>query len=325
MRENIAVVGNNKMGNRLILGDNLQVLKTIPDESVDLCYIDPPFFSNRNYEVIWGDAGEVASFTDRWSGGIDHYIGWLKGRVEEIWRVLKKNGVLCVHCDWHADAYIRVHILDKLGGDLVNSVAWCYTIGGKSKKAFGRKHDIIFIYSKGGGYAFNKEGTLIPRKQNSHMKTRIDASGREYQEKKSAKSEKVYIYYVDEGKIAEDYWIDIETLNRSAKERIGYPTQKPLALMDRIIKAFSNEGDVVLDAFCGGGTTLVAAQRLNRRFIGIDQSVQAITVSRGRLENERDLFSPPFTVERHKYNRDSLLNMDVFKFEQFIIEQFGRA
>jgi SAM-dependent methyltransferase len=123
-------------------------------------------------------------------------------------------------------------------------------------------------------------------------------------------------------KLPEDVF-EIQILNPASKERIGYPTQKPLALLDRIIKASSNEGDIVLDAFCGGGTTLVAAQRLGRKFIGIDQSVRAIAVSRARLERESDLFSPPFTVEQHKYNRDSLLNMDSFKFEQFIIEQFG--
>ena len=106
------------MKNRLILGDNLQVLKTLPSESVDLCYIDPPFFSNRNYEVIWGDTGEVRSFTDRWAGGMEHYIGWLKERIDEIWRVLKPTGSLYVHCDWHADAYIRAYILDKMGGYL---------------------------------------------------------------------------------------------------------------------------------------------------------------------------------------------------------------
>ena len=153
------------------------------------------------------------------------------------------------------------------------------------------------------------------------MKTQTDETGRAYQEKRDAKSGKVYRYYLDDGKIAEDYWIDIETLNRSEKERIGYPTQKPTRLLDRIVKTFSNEGDVVLDAFCGGGTTLVAAHNLNRRFIGIDQSVHAIAVTRARLEN--GLFRPEFTVETPKYDYDSIRNSPPFQFERFIVEQYG--
>ena len=102
--------------NQLLLGDNLEILKTLPSESVDLIYLDPPFFSNRNYEVIWGDAGEMRSFQDRFSGGIDHYISWLTDRVQEMYRVLKPTGSLFLHCDWHADAYIRVQILDKIFG-----------------------------------------------------------------------------------------------------------------------------------------------------------------------------------------------------------------
>jgi site-specific DNA-methyltransferase (adenine-specific) len=94
--------------NRLILGDNLEIMKTLESESVDLIYLDPPFFSNRNYEVIWGDAGEIRSFKDRWSGGIDHYIMWLKERVELMYRLLKKTGSIFLHCDWHANAEIKV-------------------------------------------------------------------------------------------------------------------------------------------------------------------------------------------------------------------------
>jgi DNA modification methylase len=113
------------MSNKLILGDNLEILKSLPSESVDLIYIDPPFFSNRNYEVIWGDEGEVRSFKDRWSGGMEHYIGWLKERVEEMHRILKPTGSMYLHCDWHADAYIRVGIMDKIfasqGGGIYKS------------------------------------------------------------------------------------------------------------------------------------------------------------------------------------------------------------
>ena len=103
--------------NQLILGDNLEILKKMDSESVDLIYLDPPFFSNRNYEVIWGDTGEIRSFQDRWAGGTDHYIAWLKERVELMYRVLKSTGSLFLHCDWHANSYIRVYILDRIFGE----------------------------------------------------------------------------------------------------------------------------------------------------------------------------------------------------------------
>ncbi|MDR2149189.1 MAG: site-specific DNA-methyltransferase [Tannerella sp.] len=135
--------------NRLILGDNLEILKTLDSESVDLIYLDPPFFSNRNYEVIWGDSGEIRSFQDRWAGGIDHYIAWLKERVSEMYRILKPTGSIFLHCDWHANAYIRVEILDKLFGikNFLNEITWKRTTthnDTKRGKQFGRVSDTIF-------------------------------------------------------------------------------------------------------------------------------------------------------------------------------------
>jgi DNA modification methylase len=311
--------------NKLILGDCLEVLKTIDSETIDLIYIDPPFFSNRTYEVIWGDKGEIRSFEDRFSGGIDHYIAWLKERVQEMHRILKPTGSIFVHCDWHANAYIRVYILDKIFGinRFINEINWCYSIGGKSNKSFGRKHDTIFWYSKGIKYTFNEKGAKVERKPNSHMKIGIDENGRQYQEKIDKKSGKVYRYYLDEGKIAEDWWVDIETLNREDKERIGYPTQKPERLLERILSTGSNENDLILDCFIGGGTTIAVADKLNRNWIGIDQSVQAIKVTEFRLNQQQSLFSQPFSVFLHKYDYDTLRYKDAFEFENWIVGQFG--
>jgi len=145
--------------NQLILGDNLEILKTLEPDSIDLIYLDPPFFSNRNYEVIWGDAGEVRSFQDRWSGGIDHYIGWLKERVVEMHRVLKPTGSIFLHCDWHANAYIRVEILDRIFGmhNFKNEILWVRS-NPKSlaSKIFPNTTDSIFWYTKSDKFVFNK-------------------------------------------------------------------------------------------------------------------------------------------------------------------------
>ncbi len=318
------------MKNRLFYGDNLEVLRQhIQDESIDLCYIDPPFNSNRNYSQIYNHLGsenkaKTPAFVDIWNWGdfadrdlaeiLDNYqnkftsqtIDLIAGltkvlgkdsllaylvsvtlRVVEIHRVLKPTGSFYLHCDPTASHYLKL-ILDTvfcpLGGEFQNEIVWCYSIGGKSKKRFGRKHDVILFYTKSDRYTFNPKGAAIPRKQNSHMKLKTDADGRQYQEKKDRKTGKVYKYYLDEGKIAEDYWTDIETLNRGEKERLGYPTQKPEALLERIIKASSNEGDTVLDAYCGSGTTIFVANRLNRRWIGIDMNHQSISLIIKRFE-----------------------------------------
>jgi DNA modification methylase len=299
--------------NQLILGDCLDVLRTLPDESVDLCYIDPPFFSNRNYEVVWGDDGEVRSFEDRWSGGMDHYIGWLKERVIEIKRVLKPTGSFYLHCDWHADAYIRVYILDKVFGEknFRNEIIWGYKSGGNSKSTFARKHDNVYFYTKSNKWNFNTQ----------YYKS--------WQQKKYNYNEKYPEFYDEIQKkwyhnsICRDVWEDLNIIGTDNKERLGYPTQKPEALLERIIKASSNEGDVVLDCFMGGGTTIAVAERLNRKWIGIDQSVQAVKVSEMRLQRQENLFSEPFTVQLYKYDYDLLRYADAFKFERWIVEKMG--
>jgi DNA modification methylase len=358
--------------NKLILGDNLEILKQLPGESIDLIYLDPPFFSNRNYEIIWGDEGEVRSFKDRWSGGMDHYIAWLKERVEQMHRVLKSNGSIFLHCDWHANAYIRTDILDKLfaPNNFRNEIIWQRTRSAKKQSSyFSKTHDTIYFYTKsansffkplflphreeyikshyyniesetnrrytldnftqaGQGEPRNFGGKLLPPPPGKHWiwtQERID----------EGLSKGIIVFtssgmprlkrYLDEtkGEAVQDIWTDIPEVNSQANERIGYPTQKPQALIRRIIEAGSNEGDTIMDPFVGGGTTVAVADKLNRRWIGIDQSVQAIKVTEFRLNQQQDLFSQPFILQLHKYDYDTLRNKNAFAFEAWIVEQYG--
>jgi DNA modification methylase len=241
--------------NRLILGDNLEILKTLEADSVDLIYLDPPFFSNRNYEVIWGDAGEVRRFQDRWAGGVDHYIAWLKERVVEMHRVLKPTGSMFLHCDWHANAYIRVDILDRLFGanNFRNEIVWCYAGPGNVKNRLAQKHDTIFFYSKTEHLYFDADSIRLPYSEETIARTNRGASNTGIMANvKGDVSERHKNRLNDKGKYPEDYWIDIPRLQGNGSERIGYPTQKPEALLERIIKCASSEGDVVLDPFMGG-------------------------------------------------------------------------
>lgn len=136
--------------------DNLRRLAMLPPNSVDLIYLDPPFFSNRHYEVIWGDEAEVRSFEDRWEGGVNHYVEWMRERVMEMWRVLKPTGSFYLHCDWHAVHHLRVMLDDVLGAErFLNEIIWCYTVGGKSKRHWARKHDTILFYAKGPDWYFD--------------------------------------------------------------------------------------------------------------------------------------------------------------------------
>ena len=361
--------------NKLILGDNLEILKNFDSETIDLIYLDPPFFSNRNYEVIWGDEGEVRSFQDRWSGGIDHYIAWLKDRVEQLHRILKPTGSIFLHCDWHADAYIRVEILDKVFGlqNFRSHIIWkrstAHSDTKQGRKAVGNISDTIWYYSKTNDYTFNPLYTEYSEEYIQKSYSNIDDDGRRWKSTDltapggGAKGKgnphyeflgvtrywrfsveninKLYqegrIYqaspgkvprlkqYLDEmpGIVLQNIWDDIKLLNAQSKERIGYPTQKPELLMQRIIEMASNENDVILDPFVGGGTTVAVADKLNRNWIGIDQSVQAVKVTEFRLNQQQDLFSKPFVVQLHKYDYDTLRNKPAFEFESWIIQQFG--
>ncbi|MBN2893146.1 MAG: hypothetical protein JXL97_14850, partial [Bacteroidales bacterium] len=358
--------------NQLILGDNFEVLKKIESETVDMIYLDPPFFSNRIYEVIWGDEGEIRSFQDRWSGGIDHYIAWLKERVEQMHRILKPTGSIFLHCDWHANAYIRVDILDRIFGNnnYISEILWKRTTAhNTTSKKLGVLVDTIFWYSKSSDFVFHP-----PRaeKHNENYTDKqykfVDSNGRRYRlhsiERNPAlgiRPNLIYEYkgytpkfgwmmekekletldgenklhwnskgnpqrriYLDEVEkpILGNLWDDISNV-QSSNEKIGYPTQKPEKLLERIIEMSTNKDDLIIDPFVGGGTTIAVAEKLERNWIGIDQSVQAIKVTELRLQKDLNLFSKPFVVQLHKYDYDDLRNKKAFEFETWIIEQFG--
>lgn len=312
---------NNDKRGTLYCGDCLEILEQrIEPESVDLIYLDPPFFSNRNYEVIWGDKEEIRSFVDRWEGGIEVYAAWMGERLRACHRVLKPTGSIYLHCDWHANHYLRMKLDEIFGSkNFLNEIIWCYTIGGKSKRSFGRKHDNIYLYTKtpNKSHCFNVKAASIPRKPNSHMRSAVDADGRQYQEKTDRKTGKVYRYYMDEGKIAEDYWTDIEALNRKDRERLGYPTQKPEALLARIIGTSSKEGDVVLDPFCGCGTTVSVANKFGRTWIGVDISPTAVELVRKRVTvgpEEIEVIGMPTSL-------DQLKAMTWKKFQHWVVRE----
>jgi len=265
------------MTNKLICGDNLSITANMPSNSVDLIYIDPPFFSNRNYEIVWGDEAEIRSFEDRWDGGINVYIDWLKHRIFELYRILKPSGTFYLHCDWHASHYLKVMCDDIFSyNNFRNEIIWCYRGAGYPKNDFGKRHDNILRYSKTDVYTFNvdevrEEYAEATKERFKHYIGNI-RDGKDFGEQKLHPL----------GKRPDDWW-QIQPIAPSARARTGYPTQKPEELLDRIIKSSSNEGDLVLDSFCGCGTTLASANNFKRKWIGIDISPSAITLIKSRL------------------------------------------
>lgn len=316
--------------NQLFLGDNLEVLRTLSSESIDLIYIDPPFFSGRNYNVIWGDSNEVRSFHDIWEGGIDSYLIWLNARLWEMRRVLKKTGSIYVHCDWHASHYIKTE-MDKIFGyeSFRNEITWQRTNAHNDPQRYGNIHDVIFFYSKTDEWVWNSPKTEYEEWYVERYYRYIDSDGKRFlsrditapahgsnsgqytwkgkkpppgrmwaftKNKMEELDKRGKLFYTTngiprlkqfldemEGAPVQDTWTDILPLVSWSDEGMGYPTQKPEALLERIIKASSNEGDVVADFFCGGGTTLSVAMKLKRHFIGCDSSRVAVAVTMDRL------------------------------------------
>lgn len=307
-RENAAgsdIVTEGVPPNRLIYGDNLLAMAALLAGDVDtpslrgkidLIYIDPPFDSKADYRTKIQLPGttidqkptvfEQFAYSDTWAEGTASYLAMITPRVILARELLSEHGSLYLHVDWRVGPYMKIVLDDVFGRDcFLNEVIWCFSVGGKGADRYARKHNTIYFYSKTNNHIFNGKDRLVakPRKPNSHMRLKADEDGREYQEKTDRKSGKVYRYYVDEGKIPEDYWTDIEQLNREDAERVGYDTQKPERLLERIIAASSNPGSIVADFFGGSGTTAAVAERLGRRWITSDLGKPSAMITRKRL------------------------------------------
>ncbi len=321
--------------NKLYFGDNLDILREyVAEQSVDLIYLDPPFNSKATYNVLFKEKNgsespaQIAAFDDTWHWDLSTeaayrevvkgagkiadllqalrqflgandmmaYLTMMAIRLIELHRVLKPTGSIYLHCDPTASHYLKL-LMDAVFGasNFLNEIVWCYDTGGRSTTSFPRKHDIILRYGHTENAAFYYDNVAIPRDPSTmHETVVVDEKGRKYQ--RNIKGGKEYRYYVDKGVLPNDWWADVQALNPSAKERMGYPTQKPEALLERIIQASSNEGDLVLDPFCGCGTTLAVAERLHRRWIGIDITHLAITLMRHRLEDTFGAELSPYEV-----------------------------
>lgn len=263
---------NQTPADRLFHADALAVAETLPDQTLDAIYIDPPFGTG----VI--RHGRGLRYADR-ADDPDAFVAWLSPHLEHSRRILAAHGSLFVHLDYRAVHYVKVELDRIFGrGRFVNEIVWCYAVGGKSRRGFGRKHDTILWYARGSDWAFFPDAVRMPRRGGSHMRL-VDG----VQEKTDRKTGRVYRYPVHAGKVPEDWWTDIETLNHSDRERTGWPSQKPGRLVERIVSAVTRPGDRVADWFAGSGTTAAAAQRLGRRFLVVDREAEAIAVCKKRL------------------------------------------
>lgn len=289
--------------------DNLPILRGMNSESVDLIYLDPPFNKGKRFHAPIGTTAEGATFNDIWSPSVvkdklhnelndtrpdiykyleavenigsksaKYYLIFMAVRLMEMKRILKPIGSIFLHCDPTASHYLKI-LMDTIfgNGNLINEIIWCYTGPGSPKmRQFNRKHDTIFWYSAAEKWIFNKDEARTPHKDGGpHAGGFVGAS------KKPNDPE-----YGATGKVLETWWTDIAIAARSKNEYLGYPTQKPKKLLDRIIKVSSNEGDLVLDPFCGCATTCIAAEKLNRQWIGIDSAEKAYDLVKSRLNKE---------------------------------------
>lgn len=270
--------------NKIYHGKCIEVLQTFKAESVDLVYFDPPFFTQRKHSLSTRDESKKYEFNDSWDS-LEEYIFLIESCLVECKRVLKDTGSVFLHCDKIASHYIRV-ALDKVFGmkNFRSEIIWSYKRWSNSKKGLLNSHQNIYFYSKSKNFKFNLLYTDYAPTTNIDqiLQDRQRTSNGKSTYKKDEKGN-VVLGKPKKGVPLSDTW-EIPYLNPKAKERVGYPTQKPVLLLSQIIKIASDEGDLVLDPFCGSGTTCVAAKSLNRNFIGIDKSIDAVELSKDRLE-----------------------------------------
>jgi DNA modification methylase len=337
-----------------------------------LIYVDPPFFSNRHYEIIWGNGYELRAFEDRWKGGIQNYIAWMEPKIRECHRILKQTGSMYLHCDWHANAHLRI-LMDKIFGEgnFRNEIVWERSHSRSSiSKIFRRAHDVILLCTKSNDYTFNQQfkklshGSMkLYQHQDQRGKyqpvpvlvsgirhgetgkpwhgidpSKLGKSGlhwvtkplklEEYDKKglliwpKKAGGLPRLKYYLDDNKgvPVSDVWTEVGIMEAGSNESLGYPTQKPEKLLERIISTSSNPMDIILDPMCGCGTAISVAHRLGRRWIGVDVSPTACKVMIKRMQKlgvkiaENDIVGLPKSVEELK-------DMVPFEFQNWVTQK----
>ena len=343
--------------NTIFQGDNLEIMRNMPDEFVDLCYIDPPFFTQREYKNIWGDKESVLDYSNVKSlngfkdtkdffehhvrsgaTGLNAYLEWMRMRLIEIHRILKPTGSFYCHLDYHAVHYVKV-ILDEIFGykNFKNEVIWKRKVGSNSTGKPTRlptNNDTILYYCKSKSSTFNTQfmsynpdyvkkfyrhndndgrgryrlgdvgapsysPTLVynykgysppPKGWRYNLKKmrQLDQENRLHfpKNKKGRISLKRYLSEM-KGSPLENIWMDIKALQSKSPENISWPTQKPIALLERIIDISSNKGDLIFDCFAGCGTAMHAAHNLKRKWIGVDISPTAVRVNKKRLEEAK--------------------------------------
>ncbi|MCK4304311.1 MAG: site-specific DNA-methyltransferase [Candidatus Eisenbacteria sp.] len=262
----------------LVHGDNLELLASLPGAIADLIVTDPPFFTDkirtvpRSTSRTNSNGATEASFDDRWRD-LDQYKKFLRIRLEEARRILKTDGSIVLHLDYRVVHDIRTE-MDRIFGrrQFINEIIWHYTGGGRSRRYFSRKHDTLLWYAKGKQWTFNIDAVRVPYESSSGYAHSgiVGRNGKRYRPHPL-------------GTPVDDVW-DIPIINPLSKERCGFPTQKPEKLLKRILLAMSNEGDLVIDPFCGSGTSVVVAEQLGRRWIACDVTEQAIAITAKRLE-----------------------------------------
>ena len=288
--------------NRLIHGDKSLVLPALLSEfeaRVKLIYIDPPFMTGRTFNNSASIPSRLA-YHDTWNNDLDLYLQWLYETLINLHRLLAIDGCLYIHLDWRVTHYAKI-ILDEIfesresGAGFKNEIIWHYQSGGRAQKYFARKHDTILLYTKSKQYSFHGDrvGQLRGTQKRNHMRKEIDSTGQITWTIQSAG--RTYTYNQDKPMSPPDVWNDISHLHQKDPERTGYATQKPIALLERIVLASSEEHDLVLDCFCGSGVTPIVAERLGRRWIASDRSDAAISLTHKRLlTHERRL---PFALQ----------------------------
>lgn len=313
--------------NKIFWGDNLQVMSHLLKEyrgQIDLIYIDPPFDSKADYKKkidvkgVGKAESDSSTFEEKQYGDIwtnDEYLQFMYERLILLRELLSERGSIYLHCDWHRSAYLRL-LLDEVFGanNFRNEIVWSY-FGFKraTSKKFPQKHDVIYSYTKSPDYIWNVQ--YKPHSPEYIKRFKKDANGRLYRDDVNPTGGGTRIIYLDEveGDIVDSVWTDIPPVNPVAKERQNYPTQKPEALIERIIKSSTNPGDLVFDCFMGSGTTQAVAMKLGRRFIGADINLGAIQTTTKRLVGVANELNTQMQEET-KYTGFEVYNVNNYDF-----------